>query len=75
MDWFKNGGYVVETIKSGDNKALYNSDVASLVAAMAAFSPSTSPSGPGIVPGDSRLGDPAQIGTVAAVMEAAWRPV
>lgn len=72
-NWFKNGGNLVETIQSGDGSTLHHSDVASLVAAMASFSPSTSASGPGIVPGDSRLGSDAQIGTIAATMKAAWQ--
>ncbi|WP_210163970.1 calcium-binding protein [Mesorhizobium sp. WSM2561] len=71
-NWFAGPGNVVETIKSGDGKVLNHSDVATLVAAMAGFDPATSPSGTGIQPGDSRLGDPAQTGTIAAAMQSSW---
>ncbi|ESZ55612.1 calcium-binding protein [Mesorhizobium sp. L103C120A0] len=70
--WFAGPGNVVETIKSGDGKVLSHSDVATLVAAMASFDPATSPTGSGIQPGDPRLGDPNQIGTVASAMQHSW---
>lgn len=70
--WFAGPGNVVETIKSGDGKLLSHSDVATLVAAMAGFDPATSPTGSGIQPNDPRLGDPSQIGTVAAAMQQTW---
>lgn len=71
-NWFAGPGNVVETIKSGDGKVLNHSDVATLVAAMAGFDPATSPTGSGIQPGDPRLGDPAQIGTIAAAVQSSW---
>ncbi|MER8577678.1 hypothetical protein NKG95_02885 [Mesorhizobium sp. M1423] len=71
-NWFAGPGNVVETIKSGDGKVLNHSDVATLVAAMAGFDPATSPGGTGIQPGDPRLGDPAQIGTIAAAVQSSW---
>lgn len=70
--WFAGPGNVVETIKSGDGKVLHQSDVATLVAAMAGFDPATSPTGSGIQPNDPRLGDPNQIGTIAAAMQSSW---
>ncbi|RWQ33363.1 MAG: hypothetical protein EOS21_29705 [Mesorhizobium sp.] len=71
-NWFAGPGNVVETIKSGDGKVLNHSDVATLVAAMAGFDPATSPTGSGIQPGDPLLGNPAQIGTIAAAMQSSW---
>ncbi|CDX34669.1 Outer membrane adhesin like proteiin [Mesorhizobium plurifarium] len=71
-NWFAGPGNVVETIKSGDGKVLNQSDVATLVAAMAGFDPATSPTGSGIQPNDPRLGDPAQTGTIAAAMQHTW---
>ncbi|MER9020438.1 calcium-binding protein [Mesorhizobium sp. M0898] len=71
-NWFAGPGNVVETIKSGDGKVLNHSEVATLVAAMAGFQPATSPGGTGIQPGDPRLGDPAQIGTIAAAVQSSW---
>lgn len=71
-NWFAGPGNVVETIKSGDGKVLNHSDVATLVAAMAGFQPATAPGGTGIQPGDPRLGDPAQIGTIAAAVQSSW---
>ncbi|MBZ9678258.1 calcium-binding protein [Mesorhizobium sp. ES1-1] len=71
-DWFAGPGNVVETIKSGDGKVLHSSDVATMVAAMAAFDPATSPSGTGIQPNDPRLGDPNQVGTIASAMQSSW---
>ncbi|RWP39992.1 calcium-binding protein, partial [Mesorhizobium sp.] len=71
-NWFAGPGNDVETIKSGDGKVLNHSDVATLVAAMAGFSPATSPSGTGIQPGDPLLGNPAQTGTIAAAMQSSW---
>jgi Ca2+-binding RTX toxin-like protein len=72
QNWFVNVGNVVEDIYSGNGRVLHHSDVASLVAAMASFSPATSPTGTGIRPDDSRLGDPNQVGTIAAAMKSAW---
>lgn len=71
-NWFAGPGNVVETIKSGDGKVLNHSDVATLVAAMAGFQPATSPAGTGIQPGDPRLGDPSQTGTIAAAVQSSW---
>lgn len=71
-NWFAGPGNVVETIKSGDGKVLNHSDVATLVAAMAGFQPATAPGGTGIQAGDPRLGDPAQIGTIAAAVQSSW---
>ncbi|WP_171026469.1 calcium-binding protein [Mesorhizobium comanense] len=71
-DWFAGPGNVVETIKSGDGKVLHSFDVAALVAAMAGFTPATSPMGTDIQPNDSRLGEPNQIGSIAATMQQAW---
>lgn len=71
-NWFAGPGNVVETIKSGDGKILNQSDVATLVAAMAGFDPATSPTGSGIQPNDPRLGDPNQTGTIAAAMQHTW---
>lgn len=71
-NWFAGPGNVVETIKSGDGKVLNHSDVASLVAAMAGFTPATSPIGSGIQPNDPRLGYLNQIGSIAAAMQQAW---
>lgn len=71
-NWFAGPGNVVETIKSGDGKVLNQSDVATLVAAMAGFDPATSPTGSGIQPNDPRLGDPNQVGTIASAMQHTW---
>ncbi|WP_172373867.1 DUF4214 domain-containing protein [Mesorhizobium sp. NZP2234] len=71
-NWFAGPGNVVETIKSGDGKVLHSSDVATLVAAMAGFDPATSPTGSGMRPNDPRLGDPNQVGTIAAAMQQTW---
>ncbi|TPO13744.1 calcium-binding protein [Mesorhizobium sp. B1-1-5] len=71
-NWFAGPGNVVETIKSGDGKVLNQSDVATLVAAMAGFDPATAPTGSGIQPNDPRLGDPNHVGTIAAAMQHTW---
>ncbi|TPI52695.1 hypothetical protein FJ420_32130, partial [Mesorhizobium sp. B3-1-3] len=71
-NWFAGPGNVVETIKSGDGKVLNQSDVATLVAAMAGFDPATSPTGSGIQPNDPLLGDPNQVGTIAAAVQHTW---
>jgi Ca2+-binding RTX toxin-like protein len=73
-NWFLSIGNVVETIRSGDGNVLHHSDVASLVAAMASFEPSTSATSEGIRPDDPRLGNPSQAGTILAAMTSAWTP-
>ena len=70
--WFAGPGNAVETLKSGHDKVLHSSDMATLVAAMAGFDPATSPTGSGIQPNDPRLGDPNQTGTIAAAMQHTW---
>ena len=72
-NWFlQSSNNVIETIRTSDGKTLYHSDVARLVSAMAVFNPATASDPTGIQPNDPRLGDPAILGTIAAVTRSAW---